>query len=147
MARQVPYGSFNFVVKFDGDEAFGGFSEASGLTTEMVMADYRTGNDPENHVRKIPSLHKAGDVTLKRGIIDSATLFQWMSQTRTEGVGAKRQVSVTLLDEARKPVQVWTLRGVTLMKYTGPTLNAKTGTDVAMEELVLSVEGFDIQAA
>ena len=29
------------------------------------------------------------------------------------------------------------------MKYTGPTLAAKGGGDVAMEELVLSVEGID----
>lgn len=147
MARQVPYGSFNFLVKFDGDEVFGGFAEASGLSTEMVMAEYRAGNDPENHVRKISGLHKVGDVTLKRGVINSVTLFQWIAQTRADGIGSKRQVLVTLLDEARTPIQSWVLRGVTLMKYTAPTFNAKTGTDVAMEELVLSVEGFEIQAA
>jgi phage tail-like protein len=146
MARDVPYGSFNFLVKFDGDEAFGGFSDVSGLSTDMVMSEYRAGNEPENHVRKIPGLHKVGDFTLKRGIINSATLWQWISDTRTNGVEAKKQVSITLLNEARSPIQTWTLRGVTLMKYTGPTLAAKTGTDVAMEELVLSAEGFEISA-
>jgi hypothetical protein len=33
------------------------------------------------------------------------------------------------------------------MKYTGPTLAAKGGGDVAMEELVLSVQGLEIEAA
>ena len=31
------------------------------------------------------------------------------------------------------------------MKYTGPTLAAKGGGDVAMEELVLSAEGMVIE--
>jgi hypothetical protein len=31
------------------------------------------------------------------------------------------------------------------MKYTGATLNAKTGTDVAIEELVLSCEKLDVE--
>ena len=145
--RVAPYGSFNFLVKFDGSEAFGGFSDVSGLTTEFVMAEYRNGNDAENHVAKVPGLHKVGDVTLKRGIVNSGTLWAWIAATRTEGVKAKRQVSITLMDEARQPVQSWVLRGVTPQKYTGPTLAAKTGTDVAMEELVLSAEGFVIETA
>lgn len=144
--RLAPYGSFNFIVKFDGSEVFGGFSDASGLSTEFVMAEYRAGNEAENHVRKVPGLHKTGDVTLKRGIVNSAELWAWIAQTRTQGIKAQRQVSITLLDEARNPVQAWTLRGAVPMKYTGPTFAAKAGTDVAMEELVLSAEGFEITA-
>jgi len=33
------------------------------------------------------------------------------------------------------------------MKYTGPTLAGKGSGDVAMEELVLSAEGYEIIAA
>jgi hypothetical protein len=33
------------------------------------------------------------------------------------------------------------------MKYTGPTLAAKGGADVAMEELVLSSESLESEAA
>ena len=53
---------------------------------------------------------------------------------------------MTLLDEAHNPVRTWLLRGCIPMKYTGPTLAGKGGSDVAMEELVLSAEGFEIQA-
>ena len=49
-------------------------------------------------------------------------------------------------DEAGTPVQKWTLGGVAPMKYTGPTLAAKGGGDVAMEELVLSSESMDTEA-
>ena len=34
----------------------------------------------------------------------------------------------------------WKLVGAMPIKWTGPTFNAKGGSDVAMEELVLSVE-------
>ena len=53
---------------------------------------------------------------------------------------------MTLLDEAHNPVRTWLLRGCIPMKYTGTTLAAKGGGDVAMEEIVLSAEGFEIQA-
>ena len=141
MARTAPYGSFNYTVEFDSQEVFGGFSDVSGLGTEITIAEYRNGNDPENHVRKIPGIHKVSDVTLKRGIINSKTIWEWISLIRREGVVGQKQVSITLFDEARDPVQKWILQGVIPMKYTGPTLAAKGGTDVAMEELVLSAEG------
>jgi phage tail-like protein len=145
MARQVPYGAFNFVVNFAGSEVFGGFSDVSGLGSEITVAEYRYGNDKENHVRKIPGVHKVGDVTLKRGIVDSTPVWQWIKETRTTGVNAQKDVSITLLDEARKPVQKWLMRNVIPMKYTGPALAAKGGGDVAMEELVLSAEGLEVE--
>lgn len=146
MARQTPYGAFNFLVEIDGQE-FGGFSDVSGLSSDITVAEYRNGNDRVNHVRKVPGMHKVSDVTLKRGIVNSTDLWAWVSQTRTASVGAQRAVTVTLLDEARNAVQRWLLRGVIPMKYNGPTLAAKGGGDVAMEELVLSAEDFEIEAA
>ena len=146
MARQTPYGAFNFLVEIDGQE-FGGFSDVSGLSSDITVAEYRNGNDRVNHVRKVPGMHKVSDVTLKRGIVNSTDLWAWVTQTRTASVGAQRAVTVTLLDEARNAVQRWRLRGVIPMKYSGPSLAAKGGGDVAMEELVLSAEDFEIEAA
>lgn len=143
--RTTPYGAFNFVVNFDGGEIFGGFSDVSGIGTEMGIAEYRNGNDKENHVRKVGGVHKVSDVTLKRGIVNSITLFQWVKAARTQGPDAKKSVTILLLDEAQKPVQSWILRGVLPMKYTGATLAAKGGGDVAMEELVLSSEGLEME--
>lgn len=140
--RDTPYGAFNFLVDL-GTGVAGGFSDVSGLVTEMTMAEYRDGTDAENHVRKIPGVHKVGDVTLKRGLIGSKDLFDWIKQTRTDGYKAKRNVVIHLLDESRNgPVATWRLQGAAPLKYTGPTLAGKGGGDVAMEELVLSCEGF-----
>ena len=144
--RTTPYGAFNYLVNFDGGEVFGGFSDFSGIGTEVTVAEYRNGNDKENHVRKVAGIHKVSDVTLKRGILNSKTLFDWISQTRTQGPAAQRNVTITLLDEAHTPVQTWVLRGVIPMKYTGPTLAGKGGGDVAMEEIALSAEAMEITA-
>ena len=144
--RTAPYGAFNYIVNFDGGEIFGGFSDVSGIGTELTVAEYRNGNEKENHVRKVAGVHKVSDVTLKRGIINSKSLWEWLNQARTAGPAAQKTVSITLLDEAQAPVQSWVLRGVIPMKYTGPTLAGKGGGDVAMEELVLSAEGLVIEA-
>ncbi|WP_137920299.1 phage tail protein [Hydrogenophaga sp. 2FB] len=144
--RTTPYGAFNYLVNFDGGEVFGGFSDVSGIGTEVTIAEYRNGNEKENHVRKVAGIHKVSDVTLKRGILNSKSLFDWIQQTRTQGPAAQRNVTITLLDEAHAPVQTWVLRGVVPMKYTGPTLAGKGGGDVAMEEIALSAEAMEISA-
>jgi phage tail-like protein len=146
--REHPYGRFNFVVKLGDiggeDQVAGGFSEVSGLASEIVYAEYRNGNDRENHVRKIPTLHKTGDVTLKRGVIGDLRLFEWLKLVR-DGTIDRRTVTIDLLDESRSPVCRWVLRNALPRKWTGPTLSGK-GADVAIEELVLVAEQIDFDS-
>lgn len=144
--RNAPYGAFNYLVNFDGGDLFGGFSDVSGIGSEVKIAEYRNGNEKENHVRKVPGTHTVADTTLKRGIVNSKLLWEWMRKTRTDGPAAQKTVTITLLDEAHKPVQSWVLRGAIPMKYTGPTLAGKGGGDVAMEEIVLSGEALEVDA-
>jgi phage tail-like protein len=146
--RLTPYLGFNFIVALQsgsGTDFIGGFSDVSGLHTEFTVAEYRNGNAAENHADKLPSIHKAGDVTLKRGVVKNPDINAWIVDMQNRGVAAKRDsVTVTLLDETRQPVVTWTLRSVMPLKWTGPTLAAKGGADVAMEELVLSVEKVEV---
>jgi len=149
--RTAPLPAYNYVVNLNGprdpEKLLGGFSDVSGLETDIHISEYRDGNESEPHVRKIPGSHKVGDVTLKRGVVDSSDLWEWIADTRTNGVEAQRDVVITMRDEAGKPVQSWKLRNVVPMKYTGPTLAGKGGGEVAMEELVLSAEGYEIASA
>ncbi|HBL25535.1 MAG TPA: phage tail protein, partial [Acidobacteria bacterium] len=96
--RTTPYGAFNFLVNLNGpvgaQEPLGGFSDASGLGTEITVAEYRNGNEPENHVRKVPGVHKVSDVTLKRGIVNSADLWTWISDVRRFGRSKQRDVVI-----------------------------------------------------
>jgi len=120
-ATPRPYSQFNFLVDFGtahGPHA--GFQELS-------------------HIDKITGINKATDVTMKRGVVSSSTLQDWLDDIRKKNQKAKRKVKVTLQDESNRAVQRWTLVGSRIVKYTGPPLNAK-GNDVAIEELVLSYE-------
>lgn len=150
--RTSPYGAFNFTVNLNGgphqpDSPLGGFSDVSGIGTELTPAEYRNGNEKENHVRKIPGIHKVSDVTLKRGIVSSEDLWEWVVDVQRNGPEKRRNVSITMRDEAGEPVQTWLLTNVIPIKYTGPTLAAKGGGDVAMEELVLAAEKLELEAA
>jgi phage tail-like protein len=147
--RDNPYGAFNFMVNLGtggGDGIVAGFSDVSGLGNEVKYSEYRNGNDPENHVRKVANVNSTDDVTFKRGVIgDVVTVFTWLKNTR-EGTFDPRTVTVTLLDEARSPVCSWILQQAQPKKWVGPTLTAKGGGEVAMEELHLVAERIDFQS-
>lgn len=143
--RETPYSAFNFQVELEpgqGTEVQAGFSEVSGLNAEVTIAEYRAGNARVNYVSKIPGMHKSGDVTLKRGVIGAQNLYQWLQALREGKLAqAKRNITIKLMNEDRSDaVLSWKLVGAMPSKWTGPTLTAKGGGDVAMEELVLSVE-------
>jgi phage tail-like protein len=148
--RDTPYGAYNFIVEFgddpDGGTALGGFSDVSGISTEVTLMEYRQGNDKENHVRKIPGMYKSGDVTFKRGVMGVTNFLTWIKATRTSPYTA-RSIRITLNDEQGTPVQRWVLKNARPLKWTGPTLAAKGGSDVAVEELVVASESFDFEVA
>lgn len=152
MDRTSPFSNYNFLVDLaspgvDVESPFGGFSEVSGLGTELTVAEYRNGNDSEMHVRKISGVHSVPDVTFKRGILNSTDLWTWIAEARRQSVNSQRDVVVTLRDEAGEDVETWRLRGCIPLKYTGPTLQGKGGGEVAMEELTLACEGIVFEAA
>jgi phage tail-like protein len=147
--RENPYGAFNYLVALGGGQGdgsagsiIGGFSDVSGLGFEVKYSEYRNGNERFNTVRKVPNTHTLDEVTLKRGLVGSEDLFEWLKGVR-DGTADARTVTITLLDEARSPVATWTLRRAQPKKWTGPTLAAKGGGEVAMEELHLVHEGIE----
>jgi phage tail-like protein len=146
--RERPYVQFNFLVDLgagtDGPDA--GFQEVSGIGMEVTVAEYRNGNHKENSVMKVTGLNKATDVTLKRGVIGSLTLYKWLDDIRNGNQNAMRPVVIQLQseDHSAEPVQTWKLMRARIIKHTSGPLNAK-GTDVAMEELVLAYERLEME--
>ena len=127
----------------DGPEA--GFQECSNIGMEVTVAEYRNGNEKENSVRKITGMNKSTDVTLKRGVIGSLNLYQWLHQIRNGDQGAKRTVTIHLQNEDHTAVvQTWKLLRACITKHVSGPLNAK-GTDVAMEELTLAYERLEME--
>lgn len=147
--RDDPYGNFNFLVDLgtgDSESVRAGFQEVSGLNIEVTSAEYRNGNEKANRSRKINGTYKVGDVTLKRGLIGSLDLYEWIDQTRKGDKGAMRTVTISLQDEAHEgTVMSWRLTRARPIRYNAPSMNGKGGTDVAIEELVLSCEDLAIE--
>jgi len=146
--RERPYVQFNFLVDLgtgatDGAEA--GFQECSGIGMEVTVSEYRTGNAKENSVMKITGMNKSTDITLKRGVIGSLDLYQWLHQIRGGDQSAHRTVVIQLQNEDHTAVvMTWKLLRARIIKATFGPLNAK-GTDVAMEEMVLAYERLEME--
>lgn len=153
--RNRPYSQFNFRVSWqpasdnEGDNLAedtveSGFQEVSGLGMEITVAEYRAGNYMENSPLKITGMVKTPDITLKRGVIGTLDLYQWLDAIRNGAQNQLKNVQIKLMAEDRETIaQEWKLINARPMKYTGPSLNGK-GTDLAIEELVLAAERIEM---
>lgn len=146
--RDRPYTQFNFLVDLGDGNTEGpraGFQEMSEIGTELAVIEYRNGNSKENSPVKLTGLSKASNVTLKRGVIGSLDLYQWLDQIRNGDQNALRTVTVQLMNEDHSAVvQTWRLLRARIIKHSSGPLNAK-GNDVAMEEIVLACERIELQ--
>ena len=146
--RDRPYTQFNFLIDLGDGNTEGpraGFQEMSEIGTEVAVIEYRNGNSKENNPIKLTGLSKAGNVTLKRGVIGSLDLYQWLDQIRNGDQNALRTVTVQLMNEDHSAVvQAWKLLRARIIKHSSGPLNAK-GNDVAMDEIVLACERIELQ--
>ena len=82
---------------------------------------------------------------MKRGVIGSLDLYQWLDQIRNGDQTAFRTVTVSLQNEDHtQVVQQWKLLRARIIKHVSGPMNAK-GTDVAMEELTLAYERLQME--
>ncbi|MCK9688537.1 phage tail protein [Scleromatobacter humisilvae] len=148
LTPRAPYAAFNFLVDLGDNVTEGlqaGFQEVTGIGMEVTVAEYRNGNHKENSVMKVTTLNKMTDVTLKRGVIGSLNLYQWLDQIRNGDPDALRTVYVHLQNEDHTDtVMTWKLLRARIIKHTSGPFNAK-GTDVAMEEMVLAYERLEME--
>lgn len=137
-----PWGAFNFIVEIDG-VAEAGFAEVSGLSFETELISYRNGNDKGGVVRKLPGLTKNSDVTLKRGMVASLALYQWLRDI-ADGVDSMRNVVIVLVDAGGNSVRRFSLSNARIIKHTSGPLDAAASM-LVMEEIVLSHDRLAIE--
>lgn len=146
--RDRPYLQFNFLVDLGTGDTEGpraGFQECSQIGMSVDVIEYRNGNEKENSVRKLTGLNRAADVTLRRGIIGSLDLYQWLNDIRNGDQNALRTVTIQLQNEDHTAiVQTWKLLRARIVKHASGPLNAK-GCDVAIEELTLAYERLELE--
>jgi phage tail-like protein len=146
--RDRPYLQFNFLVDLGtGDTASvdAGFEECGPFSAWLDLVEYRNGNDKENGVRKLTGLARYEDVTFRRGVIGSLSLWAWLEQVRNGDQGALRNVTVSLQNEAHDAVAMtWKLLRARPVRWTVDPLSARR-SEIAVEELVLAYESLEVQ--
>jgi phage tail-like protein len=136
-AQQYPLPGFSFSVDWGGTNL--AFSEVSGISEEYQMIEYRGGLSPEMHTVKMPGLKKFGDVTLKRGFFTGDNqMYDWWNAT-IFNIAERRDITISLLNEARVPVVTWTFSNCVAVKLEGAAMKAD-GNEVAIETLTFACE-------
>ena len=142
-----PYLNYSFLVELggetgDGTTVVGGFSEVSGLGFETESVEYRNGNE-DGRPRKISGYRTVSDITLKRGVVGTTDLFDWVKDI-SNGANDYRDVTITLRDASHKDRVKWILDECRPLSWTGPTFNAMGG-EVAMEEITIACEDIEME--
>lgn len=128
----VPYTGFQFEVEFDG-LLVGGFSEVSGLESQIETQDFEEGG--MNHfVHRLPKRVKYPNLVLKRGICKSDYLWNWYYNAST-GKIMRKMITVYLKDRSGlNDAWVWEFYNAYPVKWSGPSFRAGSG-DIAVESL------------
>lgn len=137
--RVDPYGNFNFHVELGG-VTHGIFTEASGFDSTIDVIEHREGGD-NTTLRKLPGLTKYSNLTLKWGLTNDQTLYDWHHQA-VQGNVQRKDGSIIALNQRGDEVARWNFVNAWPTKYDGPDFNAE-GADVAIETLELAHEGIE----
>jgi phage tail-like protein len=138
-ADAFPYVSFRFRIEFDSVIA-GGFSECSGLQVETEVEEHREGGLNE-FSHKLPKGTKYGTLTLKRGFVDAADLWDWNENVIAGKSQQRKNLSIILLDSLGNDKIRWDVRDAFPVKWNSSEFKAD-GNTVMVETLELVHHGF-----
>jgi len=120
-----------FAVEIGGVDA-GYFRGVEGLSAELEVIEDADGG-----------VATQARVTLRRPYVEGSELFRWFAEGAQRGPVAK-----SLVVEAERgkgdSVRVWNLRDAWPMKYHVDVVKDLSGNAVAIEELVVAGEGFEL---
>ena len=137
-----PLPKFHFQVEWGGANL--GFTEVSGLSLETDVIEYREGSSPEYVKTKMPGMQKFGNITMKRGTFKGDNDFvDWWNTVALNTI-ERRDVTISLLNEAHDPVVVWKVKNAWPSKVQSTDLKSD-GNEVAIETIELVHEGLVIQ--
>ncbi len=137
-----PLSKFHFQVEWGGTKI--GFTEISGLDSELEVIEYRQGASPEYSKIKMPGLRKFSNITLKRGMFQGDNeYYEWLNSVQMNTI-ERRDVTISLLNENHEPVVIWKVRNAFPTKVQSTDLKAD-GNEVAIESMEIVHEGLTIQ--
>jgi phage tail-like protein len=137
-ARNDPLKSNSFLVEIDGiASAF--FKSVSGLVAESEVIELRS---IEGASIKLPGRVHYSNVRLERGMTTSRDLWDWW-QAVVDGNLQRRDVTITLLDDAHQPVLRWRLHDAFPAKWELSELDASKN-EISIESIELAHEGLEL---
>ena len=137
-----PLPKFHFRVEWGGSRI--GFTEVTGLNLETEVIEYRDGSSPEYNKIKMPGLRKFGNITMKRGTFQSDNdYYDWFNTVSLNQI-ERRDVTISLLNEAHEPVVVWKVKNAFPIKIQSPDLKSDAN-EAAIESIEIAHEGLTIQ--
>jgi len=141
--RKDPLAGYHFCIEIDGVQD-ATFRDCAGLDSETEIIEQKeAGKNGVVVLRKLPGKLKWSNVTLKRGITDSMSLWEWRKKVEDGKISEARKTgSIVVYDTENKEVARYNFKDCWPSKVTGPSLNA-AGNEVAVEEVVLVHEGLE----
>ncbi len=135
--RIDPIPASRFTVRFDSLQPVG-FSDCTGLTLETEVQDYHEGG-LNTHSWKFVTRSKQGNLTLKRGIVDTVMWNWYLAITR--GASQFRNGTITVQDPSGSNdfIEFQVLQAFPV-KWVGPDLSAGQN-NLAVETLEFAHQG------
>ena len=115
----------------------GGFSECSGLESEIKVEEVLAGGQ-NDRVFRFPGRAAFPSIVLSRGVGFGEDLYLW-HEDFLKGEGKRRNGLVFLANETRIPIKCWTFERGIPVKWSGPAFNAGTSA-TAIEKLEIAHE-------
>ena len=135
---RYPLAAYNFRVSV-GDSTMS-FTEVSGLVREYKTLTYSHGLSywEGESIAKF-RYDQYVQLTMKKGVIASAaTLYDWLDSVD------KKNLSVSLCDEAGTAVVTWQIKKAVIVKLDAPSFQAG-GSEAAIETLTLMASGISVE--
>jgi phage tail-like protein len=137
LLRLDPYLNYRFLVEIEG-LVVGGFTEVSGLQSELAFQDYEEGGQNQ-FIHRLPGRLKYPNLVLKHGLTDLESLWSWHRDI-ADGKLKRHNGSIILLNTNFIECWCWSFIGGYPIKWTGPQLNAGS-VQVAFESIEIVHQG------
>lgn len=141
---EVPVSS-NFLFEVDGVQ-IGAFKEVSGLELRVEIETFEEGGE-NGFVHQLPGRMSWPNIVLKRGIIQTDALFDWVRKSSGDDFAtagnklARCTGAVVLMSSQNLRLRSYELQGAFPVRWTGPRLDVST-TEALDEELEVAHHGF-----
>lgn len=146
MGVYYPPVGFHFRVEFDlsgiPDNDFR-FREVEGLSAELDVETVTEGGE-NRFSHKLPGVAKYPDLILKRGLLTSSVVRNWVEDALQNLSIDPITVWVTLLNEEHEPLKTFTVNNAWPKKWDVSSFNAES-SDIVVESMELAYSYFTME--